>query len=85
MEGKIEVKHVFILLTCFWVVWLYSEISAHYLREDLDHNMIHFMQQGGRNTNEMGYRLCKRVAHLELEHHNLKGESCEKIYHRDNE
>lgn len=43
-----------------------------------------FMQVGPRNTAEMGYALCLRVAHLEKEHHaKSPDETCWDVYYGD--
>ena len=85
MVAKIEAKHVFVSLTCFWILWLYTEVTEYFSRADFAHEVSHFMNEGGRNTSSMGYSLCKRIEHLEAEHHSVKGESCEKIYNVDRE
>ena len=73
-------KHIFISLIIFWVAWLYTEVSEFRSRAAFTHNVENFMTKGARNTAQMGYDLCKRIEHLEQNHHSTKSRPCEDIY-----
>ena len=77
---EIKPKHVFILLTIFWITWLYTELSEFGKREEFQEDVIgfvnkseKFINKGERFTSEEGEQLKRNVCliagkvNLELE------------------
>ena len=60
---------VFYLFIAFLASWVLSEAIDIWQRQTRLSEMQSFMQAGARFTAEDGYRLCKRIQHLELQHH----------------
>lgn len=60
---------VFWLLLAFILSWAGSEVLDSIQREKQAHKVNDFIAAGARFTAGDGYRLCKRIQHLERQHH----------------
>lgn len=76
MDRDVRSNLILTLLTIFILMWTYTEVSEYFERENFTHEVTDFMYKGDRFTSEDGDRLCTRVRHLELEHHQYDGGDC---------
>ena len=77
-KPEIVPAHVFFLLFLFWSVWLYTEVTEYFERDEFNHEVSDFMNKGDRNTKEMGLSLCQHIR--ALEENSESPIDCEKIY-----
>ena len=63
--SDVNPMHVFALLFCFWVMWLYTEISEYHSRSVFNDEVNRFMTRGDRFTAQDGEKLRRRIEALE--------------------
>ena len=61
----IESKHVMWILTMFWAMWLYTEVTEYVSRDKFVVEVTDFMHKGGRFTHEDGDILSARIDQIE--------------------
>ena len=58
-----------------------DSVYEKYMYRKQENKVESFMNHGARNTAQQGYALCKRIAHLEREHHNYVHDvDCYELY-----
>jgi len=84
MKNQRAVSHHSFLLFLFVITIVYFIVEFRLLDQQMEkHQELEvFMNQGGRNTSDMGYRLCMRVKDLEDTHEPpiTYAETCQDIY-----
>lgn len=69
MNRDIRTEVAFWLFMAFLLSWVLSEAIETWQRQGHTQEIENFINAGARFTAEDGYKLCKRVQHLERQHH----------------
>ena len=75
MLRRLTPNHVFVLLSVFWGMWLYTEITEYLKRTEFHEDVENFIEDDVRED-ALWHELCLRVEHLEAQHHDTVGDTC---------